>query len=124
MIVHQALQLRAGAFQQQGQAVVEALLAVQRRRHAVETHQGMQAEAGQGLAPVALAMVFAGDEVQHWQERPATHGQHRQFVTVFGQDRLAGVDHIEPGIGGQQLAQHLGFLLEALACLAAVEKAG
>ena len=123
VVVDQPLQLRAGLFLQQGQALVQAALAIERRRDAVETHQGMQALAGQGFAPVVLAVVVAGDEVEHRQQRFAAHGQHGQFVAVLGQHGLAGVDHVEAGVRDQQLAQHLGFLFEALARLAAVEKA-
>ncbi len=123
VIVDQPLQLRPRLLQQQRQAFVQAPLAVQRRRHAVETHQRMQAEAGQGLAPLLFAMAGLGDEVEHRQERLAAAGERRQLVLVLGQHRLAGVDHVEPGVAGQQLAQHLGLLLEALARLAAVEKA-
>ena len=77
VIVDQPLQLRASLFLQQRQAVVQAAFAIQRRRHAVETHQGMQAEAGQGIAPILLAVLAAADEVQHRQQGPAAHAQHR-----------------------------------------------
>ena len=120
----QPLQLRAGPLQQQGEAFVEAPLAVQRRRHAVEAHQRMQAEAGQRGAPVGLAVAGAGDEVEHRQQRPRAVGEHRQFVAVLGQHRLAGVDHVQPGVAGQQLAQHLGLLLEAPARLGAGQQPG
>ena len=82
----------------------------------------MQAEAGQGFAPVRFAVVAAADKVEHRQQRLAATGQHLQFVAVLGQHRLASVDHVQAGIGGQQLAQHLGFLFETLARLAAFQE--
>ena len=108
--------------QQQGEAFIQAPLAVFRRGHAVKTHQRMQAEPGQGVAPFRLAVLRAADKVEHWQQRLAATGQHAEFVAVFGQHRLAGVDHIQSGVRGQQLAQHFGFLFKPLARFAAVEK--
>ncbi len=122
MVGDQPVELRPGALQQQRQALVEAPLAVQRRRHAVETHQGVQAQASEGGAPLLLAMLRAGDEVQHRQQRPAAAGEHRQFVAILGQHRFAGVDHVEPGVGGEQLADHLGFLFETPARFVAVQQ--
>lgn len=124
VILDQALQLGTRTLQQQGQAFVQASFAIFRWRHAVEGHQGMQAEASQGFAPFTFAMAGAGDEIEHRQQRPAAHGQHRQFVAVLGQHRLTHINHIQAGVGGHELAQHLGFLLVTLARFAAFEKAG
>ena len=122
VILDQALQLGARTLQQQGQAFVQASFTIFRWRHAVERHQGVQAEASQGFAPFTFAVAGAGDKVEHRQQRAATHGQHRQFVAVLGQHRLTHVDHIQAGVGGQQLTQYLGLLFVALARLAAFEK--
>ncbi|MNF69264.1 hypothetical protein D3C84_511390 [compost metagenome] len=67
-------------------------------------------------------MVGAADKIQHRQQGFAATGQHFQLVAILGQHRLPGVDHIEPGIRCQQLAQHLGFLFEALSGFAALQK--
>ncbi len=123
LIGDQTLQLPARVFQQQRKAFIQPTLAVFGWRHAVKTHQRMQPEARQGFAPVGFALAVAGNEIQHRQQRLATAGEHRQLIAVLGQHRLAGVDHIQAGVGGQQLAQHLGFLLEALPGLTAIEKA-
>ncbi len=123
VVLDQSLQLGSRLFQQQRQAFVQPALTVHGWRYAVEAHQCMQAEAGQGLTPFLVAVPRLGDEVEHRQQRLAAAGEHRQLILVLGQHRLTGVDHVEPGVAGQQLTQHLGFLLEALACLAAVEKA-
>ena len=122
LVDNQPLQLLTGIFQQQGEAFVQSTLAIFRWRNAVESHQRMQAQTRQGFAPVRFAVFGTADKIQHRQQRFAATGQHRQFITVFGQHRFACVDHIQAGIRGQQLAQHLGFLLEALASFAAVEK--
>ncbi len=123
VVLDQALQLGARLFQQQRQAFIQPALTVHGWRHAVEAHQCMQAEAGQGLTPFLVAVPRLGDEVEHRQQRLAAAGEHRQLVLVLGQHRLTGVDHVEPGVAGEQLTQHLGFLLEAPPRLAAVEKA-
>ena len=65
LVVDQPLQGRAGVFQQQGQAFVQAALAVFRRGHAVEPHQGVKAKPGKGFTPFGLAVLAAGDEVEH-----------------------------------------------------------
>ncbi|MNZ76858.1 hypothetical protein D3C78_953800 [compost metagenome] len=122
LVGDQTLKLAASVFQQQGQAFIQPALAIFGRCHTVEAHQRMQAQAGQRFAPVRLAVIGAADEVQHRQQRFAAAGQHLQFVTVLGQHRLAGIDHIQPGIGGQQLAQDLGFLFKALPRLAALQE--
>ncbi len=83
----------------------------------------MQAQARQGFAPLRFTVVGAGDEVEHRQQRFAAGIEYFQLVAVLGQHRLAGVDHIQPGVAGQQLAQYLGFLFEALACFAALQEA-
>ncbi len=124
LVENQPLQLRTGAFQQQGEAFIEAALAILWRCDAVEAHQGMQPQAGQGFTPVGLALGGAADEVEHRQQRFAATGEHRQLVAVFGQNRFAGIDHIQPGIRRQQLAQHLGLLFEALSGFAAGQEAG
>ena len=123
LIGNQALQLRAGVFEQQREAFIESAFAILGRCDAVETHQRMQAEARQGFAPGRFAVVGAADKIQHRQQRFATTGQHFQFIAVLGQHRLAGIDHIEAGVAGQQLPQHLGFLFETLSCFAALEEA-
>ncbi len=82
----------------------------------------MKPKPGEGFTPLRFAMLGAGDKVEHRQKWLATAGQHVEFVTVLGQHRLAGVYDIEPGVACQQLAQHLGLLLEALARLAALQK--
>ena len=122
-VVEQYLKRLARLLQQQCQALVQALLAIGGWRHAVEAHQGVQAQARQGLPPGQLARRVDRAEVEHRQQRLATQGEDGQFIAVLGQHRLAGVDDIQPGIGTQQLAQHLGFLLETLACFAAVKEA-
>ena len=122
LVVDQALQGGAGVLEQQGQALEQAPFAILGRRHAVEAHQGVQAKTGEGFAPLRLAMLLAGDEVEHGQQGLAATGQDFQLIAVLGQHRLAGIDHIEPGIARQQLAQDLGFLFETLARLAALEK--
>ena len=123
LIKNQAFQLWPCAFQQQGEAFIQPTFTVFRGGHAVESHQRMQAQASQGFAPVRLAMVAAADEIKHRQQRLAATGQHLEFVAVLGQHRFAGVDHIQAGVGGQQLAQHLGFLFETLAGFTAIEEA-
>ena len=97
----QALQLWARLLQQQGQALVQAAFAIQRRRDGVEGDQRMQAEARQGAAPGVFLWLAGTAEIEHRQQRFAAAGQHGQFVAVFGQHRLAGVDQVEPGIAGQ-----------------------
>ena len=67
-------------------------------------------------------MLRAADKIEYRQQRPAATGQHTEFVAVLGQYRLAGVDHIQPRVRCQQLAQYLGLLLETLARLTAFEK--
>ena len=101
VIVNESLQLWSGLFLQQRQAVIQAAFAIQRWRHAVEAHQGMQTEAGQGIAPVLLAVLAAADEVQYRQQGPPAHAQHRQLIAVFGQHRFARIDHVEAGVRGQ-----------------------
>lgn len=63
------------------------------------------------------------DEVEHRQQRFAATRQHRQLILVLGQHRLAGVDHVQAGVAGQQLAQHLGLLFEALTGLGTLKEA-
>ena len=109
--------------QQQRQAFIQSALAIFGRGHAVEPHQRMQAQAGQGLAPLGLAVLRAADKVEHRQQRLAATGQYAEFVAVLGQHRFAGVDYVKSGVRGEQLAQYFGFLLKALARLAAFEKA-
>ena len=87
--------------QQQRQAFIQAAFAIFGRCHAVEPHQRMQTEAGQGFAPLGLAVLRAADKVEHWQQRLAATGQYAEFVAVLGQHRLAGIDHIQPGVRGQ-----------------------
>ncbi|KKJ00148.1 hypothetical protein PROH_10520 [Prochlorothrix hollandica PCC 9006 = CALU 1027] len=82
----------------------------------------MQTKAGQGFAPLAFTMAGAGDEIEHRQQGSAAHVEHRQFVSILGQHWLAHVDHVQPGVGGHELAQYLGFLFVALAGFAAFEK--
>ena len=122
LVVDQPLQGRAGAFQQQGQAFVQAAFAVLGWGYAVEPYQRVKAKPGKGFAPLRLAVLVAGDKVEHRQQWLAATGQHLQFVAVLGQHWLAGIDHIQAGVAGQQLAQHLGFLLETLARFAALQE--
>ena len=109
-------------FQQQRQAFIQTALAVFGRGHAVEAHQRMQAQTRQCVAPFGFALLRVADEIQYWQQRFAATGQHTEFVAVLGQHRFAGINHVQPRIRGQQLAQHFGFLLKALAGLAAFKK--
>lgn len=122
LVVDQPLQRRAGVFQQQRQAFVQTALTILWRGHAVEPYQCVKPKPGKGFTPFRLAVLAAGDEVEHRQQRLAAVGQHFQFVAVLGQHRLARIDHIQAGMTGQQLAQYLGLLLEALARFAALQK--
>ncbi len=101
MVLDQPLQFGPRLFQQQRQAFVQPALAVHGGRHAVEAHQRMQAEAGQRLTPLIFTMPRLGDEVEHRQQRLAAAGQHCQLILVLGQDRFAGIDHVEPGVAGE-----------------------
>ncbi|MNV78645.1 hypothetical protein D3C71_1721480 [compost metagenome] len=65
LVVDQPLQGRAGVFQQQGQAFVQPALAILWRGHAVEPHQCVKPKPGKGFTPLRLAVLVAGDEVQH-----------------------------------------------------------
>ena len=109
--------------QQQRKAFIQAPFAILGRGDAVETHQCMQTEARQGVAPLGFALLRTADEIEHRQQRFAATGQHAEFVTVFGQHRFAGIDHVEPGVRSQQLAQDFGLLLETLSGLAAFQEA-
>jgi len=108
---------------QRGQGVEQLALAVQRRRHRVEAHHGMQAEAGERGAPVVHARHRRGDEVEHRQKRPRAGGEQFELVAVLGQHRVARIDHVQRGVARQHLAQHLGLLLEAAGGLVAGEEA-
>ncbi len=84
----------AGPLQQQGEALVAGAA---RRPAAAPRCRSPPAHAGRGgpaRRPVGLAVAGAGDEVEHRQQRPRAVGEHRQFVAVLGQHRLAGVDHV------------------------------
>ncbi|MCY1174214.1 hypothetical protein D9M73_144080 [compost metagenome] len=122
LVVDQPLQRRAGVFQQQRQAFIQTALAILWRGHAVEPDQCVKPKPGKGFTPFRFAVLAAGDEVEHRQQRLAAVGQYFQFVAVLGQHRLAGINHIQTGIAGQQLAQYLGLLLETLARFAALQK--
>ena len=70
----------------------------------------MQAAPRQHVIPrLGIAL---GSKVEHRHHRFGAPRQHRQFVFVLRQHRLARIDDIHADIAGQYLSQHLGLLAE------------
>src|SRR5690606_4524064 len=111
-VVDQQLQLVVAAGDQGLDFLVEALFVLEIEDHGVEANNGVETHIRQLFLPAGQLVAAVANKIEHRNHRLPRHGDNGEFVDIFAQHRLPAVNDIEDQIVPQQLANHLGLLVE------------